>query len=456
MENVENKLVKISVLTMVISIVLVLIVMFVFAKPVFVLALAVLYMSNLQSILLLVSGLIIIAGAVYITYRYLLYMINHFKTKKIKTIFMAIIPIVLLTILGIIYKTEETFSLVIGIPSIYIFTVIVIPIIVIGMILLRDMKTIKKVIAATIIAILTIGIYIIHYPYLKLCAEELSLDIEQFIETKTGSKQEIDGQSTEYNLVYLENYKQKMEKEGFLDKYNILNILKLADNRTDNIHVHYTEGTEELQFNNEDNQLVEELGPKLQANTYKFSYTHKNEQTDIYIEKYENQQIENTEKNQDITINGLPSEEITNIKKIYETKDDENFTFENEVNVPIGQETELDNLRILFVYDEEKDNYIPYVENSGELKKIESYKIYSTGMSITLKSGMNLNKKDYTIRVNRYDDNLKVKEEKDGYYYYKFEPVATQLKDSDNRTVIEFKFGNTYTIHHLKNIEIIF
>ena len=167
MENVENKLVKISVLTMVISIVLVLIVMFVFAKPVFVLALAVLYMSNLQSILLLVSGLIIIAGAVYITYRYLLYMINHFKTKKIKTIFMTIIPIVLLTILGIIYKTEETFSLVIGIPSIYIFTVIVIPIIVIGMILLRDMKTIKKVIAATIIAILTIGIYIIHYRYLK-------------------------------------------------------------------------------------------------------------------------------------------------------------------------------------------------------------------------------------------------------------------------------------------------
>ena len=184
MENVENKLVKISVLTMVISIVLVLIVMFVFAKPVFVLALAVLYMSNLQSILLLVSGLIIIAGAVYITYRYLLYMINHFKTKKIKTIFMAIIPIVLLIILGIIYKTEETFSLVIGIPSIYIFTVIVIPIIVIGMILLRDMKTIKKVIAATIIAILTIGIYIIHYPYLKLCAEELSYSSKTWEKTK--------------------------------------------------------------------------------------------------------------------------------------------------------------------------------------------------------------------------------------------------------------------------------
>ena len=55
-----------------------------------------------------------------------------------------------------------------------------------------------------------------------------------------------------------------------------------------------------------------------------------------------------------------------------------------------------------------------------------------------------------------FDENLNVKEEKDSKYYYKYELVATQLKDSDNHTVIEFEFGNTYTIHHLKNIEIIF
>ena len=187
----ENKLVKISLLTMVISIALVLIVMFVFAKPVFILALAVLYTENLQSILLLLSGVVIVVGAVYIAYRYLLYMINHFKSKKIKTIIMAIIPIVLLTILGIIYKKEETFSLVIGIPCIYIFTVIVIPIIIIGMILLRNIKTIKKVIASTIIVILAIGIYVINYPYLKLCAEELSSDIGQFVETKTETGRKV-------------------------------------------------------------------------------------------------------------------------------------------------------------------------------------------------------------------------------------------------------------------------
>ena len=104
----ENKLVKISLLTMIISIVLVLIAIFVFVKPVFALALAILYLSNAQSILLLLSGVMIVSGAVYITYRYLLYIINYSKTKKVKTILMVVIPIVLLTILGIIYRKEET------------------------------------------------------------------------------------------------------------------------------------------------------------------------------------------------------------------------------------------------------------------------------------------------------------------------------------------------------------
>ena len=181
----ENKLVKISLLTMIISIVLVLIAIFVFVKPVFALALAILYLSNAQSILLLLSGVMIVSGAVYITYRYLLYIINYFKTKKVKTILMVVIPIVLLTILGIIYRKEETFSSAIIMPSLYILTVIVIPIIIIGMILLRDIKKVQKVIATIIIVMLTIGIYVINYPYLKLFAEELLSDIGQFIEAKT-------------------------------------------------------------------------------------------------------------------------------------------------------------------------------------------------------------------------------------------------------------------------------
>ena len=161
-------------------------------------------------------------------------------------------------------------------------------------------------------------------------------------------------------------------------------------------------------------------------------------------------------KNSDIVINGLPNYNITNVKTDYETKEDVNYLFENDVNVTKTNETSLDNLRILFVFNEEKNNYIPYVENESELGKIKSYKVYSTGMSITLEDGMKLNKKDYTIRVNRYDENLKVNEEKSSKYYYKFEPVAEEMRDSNGNVVIDFDFDETYRLEDLKNIEIIF
>ena len=67
-----------------------------------------------------------------------------------------------------------------------------------------------------------------------------------------------------------------------------------------------------------------------------------------------------------------------------------------------------------------------------------------------------MNKKDYTIRVNRYDENLKIKQEKDSKYYYKFEPVATETQDSNGNIIIEFKFNDIYELKDLKNIEIIF
>ena len=445
---------KIKKVSLIVSIIIVVGASFVFAKPIYALALGVLYHPRWDTTLMLLSAIFLMGSMIYILYTYLLCIIEAFQNKKkCKPVLMLLFIALVIAIAVILELEARTFLGTVFIPFLYIVCVIVIPIIVLGIILLKESNhKIRKIILAIIWIAVTIGIYSIHYTYLTTATNAVISNVQGFFVSDEDTTTNL----TEYNLIYLENYKQKMESEGYLDKFDVENILRIVDSRVDHIIVHYNNGQEEFEYNNVDNQLTEELGSKLEGDFYKFQYTHKNEQTDIYIEKYENQQIENTEKNQDITINGLPSEEITNIKKIYETKDDENFTFENEVNVPIGQETELDNLRILFVYDEEKDNYIPYVENSGELKKIESYKIYSTGMSITLKSGMKLNKEDYTIRVNRYDDNLKVKEEKDGYYYYKFEPVATQLRNSDNNTVIEFKFGNTYTIHHLKNIEIIF
>ena len=288
-----------------------------------------------------------------------------------------------------------------------------------------------------------------NYNYLYTGAMAITQNISSFIEARENT--------SEYNLIYLQNYKQKMDEKGYIDKFDVENILNIVDHRTDKIIVKYINGEETIELNNTDNQMKEELEPKLEANYYKFNYEHKDNRTTIYIEKFENKINESKEKNEEITLSkALPNYEINNIKSNYETLEDTNYTFENEVNVEKGQETTLDSLRILFVFDNEKNNYIPYVENTGELRNIKSYKIYSTGMSITLKDNVTLNKEDYTIKVNRYDDNLNVKENKDANYYYKYEPVVTQLKDSEGNIVIEFEFENTYNIKDLKNIEIIF
>ena len=288
-----------------------------------------------------------------------------------------------------------------------------------------------------------------NYNYLYTGAMAITQNISSFIEARENT--------SEYNLIYLQNYKQKMDEKGYIDKFDVENILNIVDHRTDKIIVKYINGEETIELNNTDNQMKEELEPKLEANYYKFNYEHKDNRTTIYIEKFENKINESKEKNEEITLSkALPNYQINNIKANYETLEDTNYTFENKVNVEEGRETTLDNLRILFVFDEERNNYIPYVENTGELRNIKSYKIYSTGMSITLKDNVTLNKEDYTIKVNRYDDNLNVKENKDANYYYKYEPVATQLKDSEENIVIEFNFENTYKIKDLKNIEIIF
>lgn len=454
-KNMESKLKKII---LIISVVIVVGASFVYAKPMYALALATLYTPRLDNILMVLSAIFLMGSVVYILYKYLLCIIELFQNKKrLKPLLLIGLGILIIAIAILLTITAKTFIYTILTPFIYILAVIVIPIIMIGIILLKkDENKIRKIISTIILVIITIGIYYIHYDYLTGAAKSVIEKIGDFV--KEPQSKETSNHPQEYNLIYLENYKQKMESEGYLDKYDVEQILKIVDSRTDNIIVHYIDGEEESQYNNEDNQLTEDLGTKLESNYYKFHYEHKNEQTDIYIEKYESKTNENKneEKNADIFISGEPNYEITNVRADYETKEDINFLFENEVNVEKGKETKLDNLRILFAFDEEKNNYIPYIENTGELRKIKSYKIYSSGMSITLEDGMTLNKKDYTIRINRYNDNLVVGEEQNNDYYYKFEPVATELKNNNGNTIIEFEFDNTYSLENLKNIEIIF
>ena len=444
---------KIKKVSLIVSIIIVVGASFVFAKPIYALALGVLYHPRWDTTLMLLSAIFLIGSMIYILYTYLLCIIEAFQNKKkCKPILMLLVIALVIAIAIILELEARTFLGTVFIPFLYIVCVIVIPIIVLGIILLKESNhKIRKIILAIIWIAVTIGIYSIHYTYLTTATNAVISNVQGFFVSDEDTTTNL----TEYNLIYLENYKQKMESEGYLDKFDVENILRIVDSRVDHIIVHYNNGQEEFEYNNVDNQLTEELGSKLEGDFYKFQYTHKNEQTDIYIEKYESETTESNEKNADIFLTTEPNYNVTNITADYETEDDENYLIENMVNLEKGTETTIDNLEIVFAYDSERHNYIPYVDDE-QLSMIESYEIYSTGMSITLKEGVTLTKKDYTLRINRYNENLVVDEDEEPFYYYKYEPIAEETKDSNGNTVIEFSFDNTYPLGDLKNIEIIF
>ena len=444
---------KIKKVSLIVSIIIVVGASFVFAKPIYALALGVLYHPRWDTTLMLLSAIFLMGSMIYILYTYLLCIIEAFQNKKkCKPILMLLVIALVIAIAIILELEARTFLGTVFIPFLYIVCVIVIPIIVLGIILLKESNhKIRKIILAIVWIAVTIGVYIVHYSYLTTATNAVISNVQVFFVSDEDTATNL----AEYNLIYLENYKQKMESEGYLDKFDVENILKIVDSRVDHIIVHYNDGQEEFEYNNVDNQLTEELGSKLEGDFYKFQYTHKNEQTDIYIEKYESETTESNEKNADIFLTTEPNYNVTNITADYETEDDENYLIENRVNLEKGTETTIDSLEIVFAYDSERHNYIPYVDDE-QLRMIESYEIYSTGMSITLKEGVTLTKKDYTLRINRYNENLVVDEDEEPFYYYKYEPIAEEMKDSNGNTVIEFSFDNTYPLGDLKNIEIIF
>ena len=73
-----------------------------------------------------------------------------------------------------------------------------------------------------------------------------------------------------------------------------------------------------------------------------------------------------------------------------------------------------------------------------------------------LNNDTTLNVPDYTLRINRYDENLNVPETKDYNYYYTYEPGVTTSTNNNNQTVLTFEFDNVLTLEKIQNIEIIF
>ena len=87
---------------------------------------------------------------------------------------------------------------------------------------------------------------------------------------------------------------------------------------------------------------------------------------------------------------------------------------------------------------------------------IASYEVTSTSLSITLNNDTNLNVLDYTLRINRYDDNLTIPEDKNYNYYYHYEPVVTSSTNGTGNTALTFEFDDILSLEKINNIEIIF
>ena len=133
---------SIKIISMIISIAIVAGILATFLKPYIYLGLATaIYAPSLNNALTLLSEIILVISVIYIIYKYILHIIELFKNKKkLKPVLMIMIPFMLVVILVILEEIASTFLANIILPLVYIVGVIVIPLIIIGMIIIRKSK----------------------------------------------------------------------------------------------------------------------------------------------------------------------------------------------------------------------------------------------------------------------------------------------------------------------------
>lgn len=322
--------------------------------------------------------------------------------------------------------------------GLYILLVVILPLIVIGFLILKNRKK-QEIIIAIILVIALYG----------FCAKSLVDSASKIIsEISTTDASEDVGT----DITYLKNYADKMSRNGYLSKYDVTQIINLSDAKSKEIFINYKDEDSniDIKITNKQDEKIQELKESLKYDYYTFNYNiSDNNDITINIERYVINSSAKKEKN-DFILTGAKNTEIT--ENTYKYIGDNNFTFENEIKLNnLPEEKQLDAFKMLLVYDNE--NFIPVTNNEEEYNLIKSYKIYSSGIDIVLQDEVSLINEDYTLRINRYNDNMQVT---NGYYYYEYEPVVTQGTYSGGNVLLEIKFDKTYTLDELKNIEIIF
>lgn len=333
----------------------------------------------------------------------------------------------------------------------YILAVVLIPLVILGFCILRKGKYKKATI--TIVSILTVFIYAIS-------AKSLVQSASKIVAACTISPVD-EGVGTD--ITFLKNYEQKMARDGYISKYDATQILDIADSKSKEIFINYkdTSSNIDISTTNKNDEEIKNLKEILETNYYIFSYSTDEEIT-INIERYVAKETKSNEKNDSIIITGGKRIDIIEcVDRQYTSDESTYFSFKNKVNVDAeNTNVSIQTFKMLLVYDEETKNYVPVVQDVQDYKYIESYTVYSGGVKIELKNGAHLDNKDYTLRINRYGDDLTVFERQNSNtnirYYYEYEPVVTETTNSNGNVVLNVEFDTAYSINGLKNVEVIF
>lgn len=389
-----------------------------------------------------------------ILYLYIYSILKAFSNKKIIKPLLYILLLILLIVGLVFIKDNVNYILRNNIlMMIFIVGVIAMPAILLGNCILQKSK--YKNIKIIVVIILSVYLYVASFSYMldyakKIIANVTENQIEELFSLR--EKEKVD-------TTYLQNYTQKMSKQGYLDKFDITNIIDITDSKSAPIKINYKDEVEniELKVSNKNDDEIINLKESLKAEYYKFNYEN-NDQNNVVIdiERYKIAEKNiNEEKNSNIIILGNKNSKIIENVSKYVSSNKEGFCYENKLNTNTKLNSkELYNFKLLLVYDKEIDNFVPVINSEEDINFLQDYKVYQNGIDITLQEGVTIKNKDYTLRLNRYNEKLETSKSS-SFYNYEYEPVVTEMSSSKG-PVLEFDFDSSYTFEMLKNIEIIF